>query len=119
MPRPTVAGQPAADRIIRQVNIQHSYGMHSSKGGKVNPLQIATVLHALADHSALMEAVKHRPVPNSPWPEAESIGRWLHDVADDIEAHNEWKMVVHDETTHVAGEPCVLCEQMKAAFCKQ
>ena len=86
--RPMVAGEPAAERLIKQVKVQYGYHLKSSDGGVVNPLQIATVLHAMADHTAIMEALKHRPDPTSPWPEATSIGRWLHDVADDLEANH-------------------------------
>lgn len=87
MTRPMVAGEPAAERLIKYTQQQYRYHLTASEGGVVNPLQIALVLHALADHTAIMEALKHRPDPDSPWPEATSIGRWLHDVADDIEAH--------------------------------
>lgn len=46
------------------------------------------VLHALADHTAIMQALKHRSDPTSPWPEATSVGRWLHDVGHNLE--NIW-----------------------------
>lgn len=88
-PRPMVANAPAAERLKKQVAIQYGYHLKSADGGIVNPLQIATVLHALADHTAIMEMLNHRPDPNSPWPEATSIGRWFHDVADDLEANND------------------------------
>ena len=51
--------------------------------------QVAMVLHALADHTAIMSALKHRPDETSPWPEATSIGRWLHDVGNELEDGNE------------------------------
>lgn len=86
MSQPMVAGEPAAERLIKAVKIQYGYHLKSSEGGTVNPLQSATVLHALADHTAIMAMLKHRPDPTSPWPEATCVGRWFHDVADQIEA---------------------------------
>lgn len=50
-----------------------------------SPQQVAIVLHALADHTAIMSAFGHNPDPTSPWPEATSIGRWLHDVGYELE----------------------------------
>jgi len=32
-----------------------------------------------------MSALQHRRDDSSPWPEATSIGRWLHDVGNDLE----------------------------------
>lgn len=74
-----VAGQPAADRLMRQLDNRIT--------GEPKPThkQVAMVLHALADHTAIMQALRHRPDPTSPWPEANSVGRWLHDVGDDLE----------------------------------
>ncbi len=42
------------------------------------------VLHALADHTAIQAALRHRFEPGY-WPEATSMGRWYHDVADVLE----------------------------------
>ncbi|NHW45921.1 hypothetical protein HAV21_03285 [Paenarthrobacter sp. MSM-2-10-13] len=44
--------------------------------------QVGLVLKALADHTAIMQALKYRPDPTSPWVDATSIGRWLHDTGD-------------------------------------
>ncbi|HEU5376391.1 MAG TPA: hypothetical protein VFV38_13180 [Ktedonobacteraceae bacterium] len=49
------------------------------------PRQVALVLHALANHTAIISAFKHRRDATSPWPEALSVGRWLHDVGNDLE----------------------------------
>ena len=55
--------------------------MNLADGGLVNKKQVSLVLHALADHTAIMGMLKYRPDPTSPWPEATSVGRWLKDVA--------------------------------------
>jgi hypothetical protein len=83
--RVQVAGKPAADRLMQQIKYR-SRQMVGRYGVKPpNELQVAAVLHALADHTAIMEALRYRPDVTSPWPEAISIGRWLHDVGDDLE----------------------------------
>lgn len=82
--KPMVAGQLASTRLLEQISYRQR------ERGFTEPLpsssQVAMVLHALADHTAIMSALQHRPDPNSPWPEATSIGRWFHDVADELEA---------------------------------
>lgn len=75
--------ETAADRLMKAVDIQHSTGLYDCE--KPTPMQVAVVLHALADHTAIMSALKYRPDPTSPWPEATSIGRWYHDVGSDLE----------------------------------
>lgn len=77
--RPHVAGQPAADRLLQQIQQEARTG-----GTPPTPTQVAIVLHALADHTAIQAALTHRPDPTSPWPAATSVGRWFHDVADQI-----------------------------------
>ena len=76
-----VAGQPAAERLLEQI-------VREPRVGTPLPTkrQVAMVLHALADHTAIMTALKHGPDPGSPWPEATSSGRWLHDVGNDLES---------------------------------
>lgn len=44
--------------------------------------QIAMVLHALADHTAIMQALVYRPPEDGMWPGASSVGRWLQDYGD-------------------------------------
>jgi hypothetical protein len=73
-----VSDQYAADRLMEQI----SYQQRRIPGATPTHMQVAMVLHALADHTAIMSALKHRPDPTSPWPEATSVGRWLHDVGD-------------------------------------
>jgi hypothetical protein len=80
-----VAGEPAAVRLMRQVN----YGQRRHDEPVPSPRQVAMVLHALADHTAIMSALQHRRDENSPWPEATSIGRWLHDVGDYLDWHGD------------------------------
>ena len=69
-----VAGQPADERIIQSLDNRIT--------NEPKPIrkQVAMVLHALADHTAILAMLAHRPDPTSPWPEATSIGRWFHDV---------------------------------------
>lgn len=76
---PVVAGQSAADRLMGQLD----YRLHPD-AEELTRDQVAVVLHALADHTAIMEALRHRPDPDSPWPQATSVGRWLHDVGDQL-----------------------------------
>lgn len=77
-----VSDELAAMRLMRQV----SYEQRRIDEPVPTPRQVAMVLHALADHTAIMSALKHRPDPTSSWPEANSIGRWFHDVGNDLEA---------------------------------
>lgn len=77
-----VAGQNATDRLMQQI------GYETRRLDNQTPptaYQVSMVLHALADHTAIMSALQHRPDPDSPWPEANSIGRWLHDVGSELE----------------------------------
>ena len=78
---PKVAGQAATDRLMQQI----SYETRCIDEPIPTKRQVAMVLHALADHTAIMAALKHRPDPTSPWPEATSVGRWLHDLGNDLE----------------------------------
>lgn len=79
-----VNGRLAAGRLMQQIANRQSKTELTPTFG-----QVAMVLHALADHTAIMSALKYRPDPTSPWPEANSIGRWLHDVGDDLESLND------------------------------
>lgn len=74
-----VAGESASERIMRSLD--------NRRTGEPKPTkkQVAMVLHALADHTAIMEMLKHRPDETSPWKEATSVGRWFHDVGDELE----------------------------------
>jgi hypothetical protein len=81
---PTVAGEPAAVRLMTTVNQRR----RPLQRPPLDPADVATVLHVLADHTAIMAALRWRrdEQPESPWqPDATSIGRWLHDVADQLE----------------------------------
>lgn len=80
MSTPTVAGEPAADRLMRALDYRLT--------PDTSPLtrdQVAVVLHALADHTAIMAALEWRTEPNGYSPSATSVGRWFHDVADALE----------------------------------
>lgn len=79
-----VSDQEAADRLMRQIG----YEKRRIKEPVPTRGQVAMVMHALADHTAIMAALNHRPDPTSPWPEATSIGRWFHDVGNDLEDQN-------------------------------
>lgn len=73
---PTVCGESAADRLMRSQSVSRS---------DVTPAQVAAVLHGLADHTALMAALAYSPPEDGYWPEATSLGRWLHDTAYQLE----------------------------------
>lgn len=77
--RPCVAGQPAADRLMASIN----YRLHPA-ARRLTRDEVAVVLHALADHTALEAARNWRYDAGRPWPRSSSIGRWLHDVADQL-----------------------------------
>ena len=77
-----VADKPATDRIIFSIRQQ----ARRIDGEVPTPNQIAMVLHALADYTMNVSMLKHRPDTTSPLiPEANSIGRWFHDVGDEFE----------------------------------
>jgi hypothetical protein len=85
---PQVAGESAAHRLMRSLD----YRLSPPGTPHLIPAQVAVVLHALADHTAL-EAARvysradlHDRDKESPWPTSTSIGRWLHDTADALEA---------------------------------
>ncbi len=50
------------------------------------PEQVAMVLHALADHTALEQARAYDRIKDGVedkfWPTSLSVGRWLHDLGD-------------------------------------
>lgn len=79
-PRATVAGQPAADRLMGALDYRLSPGI-----GPLTRAHVAVVLHALADHTAIEVALRHEHDPSGYAPHATSVGRWLHAVADDLE----------------------------------
>lgn len=76
---PQVAGQPAADRLMAALDYRLSPGTQ-----RLTRDQVAVVLHALADHTAIQAALAYRVDPSSPWPQATSMGRWYHDVGDQL-----------------------------------
>lgn len=77
-----VANQDATTRLMNQVRQQ---ARRLDNQTPPTAYQVSMVLHALADHTAIMEMLKHRPDETSPWPEATSVGRWFHDVGDEME----------------------------------
>lgn len=88
--RPVAIGTEAAwRRLMFQVTLEG----RTRPGPPPTPQQVAMVLHALADHTALEHArVWDRradrlgsTIEDSPWPTTTSIGRWLHAVGDDID----------------------------------
>lgn len=74
---PLVVGQPAIDRLMRQV----AQASRTIPGETPTLRQVAMVLHALADHTALQAALRYRD-DDGP---ATSVGRWLHAVGDQAE----------------------------------
>lgn len=74
-----VVGQLAGERLMAALD----YRLRDVAA--LSAVQVAVVLHALADHTALIVALTYRRDESSPWPEAQSLGRWLHDVGDQLE----------------------------------
>ncbi len=77
----TIGGDDPADRLIAAVRREAWRG-----GQPPSPDQIAMVLHALADHTSLMQALDWSREPGGDWPAATSVGRWLHAYGDYIES---------------------------------
>lgn len=86
-----MAGEPAADRLMRQLD----YRLHPD-ARRLTREEVAVVLHALADHTALEAArvydrretgsLSAEPRP-ALWPTSTSIGRWLHDTGNQLTDH--------------------------------
>lgn len=74
-----IGGQDPVERLILAV-IENSY-RGSPPQGPPSPQQISYVLHALADHTALLHAVDFDVNEDS----ATSVGRWLHAYGDTID----------------------------------
>lgn len=80
LPRgPSVAGEPAADRLMRSVD----YRLHPD-ARQLTRSEVAVVLHALADHTALEAARAYSRPDDGFWPTSTSIGRWLHDTGNQL-----------------------------------
>lgn len=77
-----IANELAGVRLMRKINDER----RRIDAPMPTQDQVALVLHALADHTAIMTALNHRPDPTSPWPEATSVGQWLHDMGDSLES---------------------------------
>ena len=75
---PIVCGETAADRLMSNVAFRTRHGET-----EVTPAQVVVVLRALADHTALLEAVRYRQPIEGPCA-ATSVGRFLHDTADQL-----------------------------------
>src|ERR1700730_7885077 len=100
MSKVKVTDQFASDRLMQQVK----YQQRRIDEPLPTPRQVAMVLHALADHTAIMSAIEHRRDNTSPWPEALSVGRWFHDVGNDLECI-EQKSVLQPTVKVKAEQP--------------
>jgi hypothetical protein len=78
---PMVAGQFAADRVMRSLDYRLA-----PDARRLTRQEVAVVLHALADHT-MLEAAREwrRDDDGAPWPTSRSVGRFLHDTADQLE----------------------------------
>ena len=74
-----IGGIEAQERLMGQIN------RRSAHSNEPTVEQVQIVLHALADHTALQEAVNHRP--DGANGAAGSVGRWLHDLADYLQGN--------------------------------
>jgi hypothetical protein len=81
-------GENAGDRIMKQLDNRLT--------GEPKPTrkQVGMVLHAMADHTAIMEMTQfdrkdhigsNAGKETQFWPTETSIGRWFHGVGDDLE----------------------------------
>lgn len=68
----------AAQRLIRNLEVL----AREYETTPPTDYQVGLVLKALADHTAITQALDYRTDPTSPWVEATSIGRWFHDTGD-------------------------------------
>lgn len=82
MPAPTVSGEAAGVRLMRSLDYRLSPNVQP-----LDEAQVAVVCRALADHTAIMAAMEFERLADATnfWPEATSMGRWLHAVADQLE----------------------------------
>ena len=84
VPDPGNQQHSMADRLMSNLDYRLSPSTQP-----LDPDQVAVVLRALADHTAIMQALHWNPKGRvdeaSPWPQATKLGRWLHTVADDLE----------------------------------
>lgn len=74
----TVGTQDAVLRLLGQIRAENRMFP-----GEEEPTlrQVAMVLHALADHTLIQEAMRFDQ-PEGPWPLATSVGRFLHAYGD-------------------------------------
>ena len=76
----TIGGQDPVERLLLQIHQNLPPGHHPPSRG-----QVAAVLHALADHTGLVQAVTWSPPDDGYEPVATSVGRWLHAYGDVME----------------------------------
>lgn len=81
VPGPSVCGERAGARLMRSQYVRQAV---TSTG--LTEAQVAAVLHGLADHTALLAALDYSQPEDGYWPEATSLGRWLHDTAYQLES---------------------------------
>ncbi len=74
-----IGGTDPAKRLMGQISL------YSKTAPVPTPEQVAAVLHALADYTAIVQAVNHSRDTDDPHPEAISVVRWLHKYGDNLE----------------------------------
>ncbi len=79
----TIGGVDAVHRLERAVKAEARMWPDQEPP---NRAQIAMVLHALADHTAIQHAQTFSLDEDSPWPASTSIGRFLHAYGDRFDA---------------------------------
>jgi hypothetical protein len=80
-----IGGVDARTRLVQAVH----HEARTYVEGPPTQAQIAMVLHALADHTSLLVALNFDPPVDGFWPEASSVGRFLHHYGDYINDHAE------------------------------
>lgn len=94
-----------AHRLLSTQDVQRG----SLRGdGPPTPLQVAAVLHGMADHTAIQHLLNvianghamRRDTDDNLWPEATSVGRYFHALGDTIESEeSEKRRTAHDPST--------------------
>lgn len=76
----TVGGEPVTGRLMRSI-------AHTTRYGDAVPTaqQVVAVLRSMADYTALQQALTWTARGEGPHDAAQSVGRWLHDLGDEIE----------------------------------
>lgn len=93
MSKPKVAGKSASEHLMQKIRYKQGSNLYAPMPSEK---QVALVLHALADHTAILAMTNYDRMGKAPqgedpaketkfWATETSIGRWFQAVADDLE----------------------------------